>query len=208
MNPSQIVIKLVLDAVDQPLALDTFKQRLMIQKKVYLTQLTGLDLAYRSGWYLYGPYCRELTSDVFRAKEQIDDGEEDYKHETLAPFARKLTKRAKTIWADRPDNIDEDDWLELLASLHFLKHIAYMGRNARREFGDVWKALIDSKPRFKRRKADAQKAWEQLDRVGLLDNKCLTRRVMNEWPKQREMSTAARSSPIPSTETSVSANSK
>ena len=173
MNPSQIVLKLVLDAVDQALELENFEQRLTIQKKVYLTQLTGLDLAYRFGWYLHGPYSRELTSDAFRAKERIDDGEDDYKRETLAPFAKKLTKRAKTIWANKPDGIDEDDWLELLASLHFLKHIAYMGKNAKRNFDEVWKALIDSKPRFKRRKDDGRKAWEQLRRVGLLENKLL-----------------------------------
>jgi len=173
MNPSQIVLKLVLDAVEQPLDLDSFEQRLMIQKKVYLTQLTGLDLTYRFGWYLHGPYSRELTSDAFRSKEQIDDGEDDYKRETLAPFAKKLTKKAKTIWANRPDGIDEDDWLELLASLHFLKHIAYMGKNARLDFDDVWKALIDSKPRFKGRKADGRKVWAQLDKVGLLKQKVL-----------------------------------
>ncbi|MEK6797765.1 MAG: hypothetical protein AABZ12_02235 [Planctomycetota bacterium] len=173
MNPSQIVLKLVLDAVRQPLELDSFERRLMIQKKVYLTQLTGLDLAYRFGWYLHGPYCRELTNDAFRAKEQIDGGEDDYKRETLAPFARKLTGKAETIWANRPDGIDEDDWLELLASLHYLKHIAYMGRNARRDFDEIWQALIDSKPRFKGRKHDAQQAWQQLGRVGLLVNKVL-----------------------------------
>ena len=173
MYPSQIVLKLVLDAVDQPLELDSFNGRFMVQKRIYLTQLTGLDLAYRFGWYLHGPYSRELTRDAFRAKEQIDDEEDDYKRETLAPFAKKLTQKAKTIWANRPDNIDEDDWLELLASLHFLKHIAYMGKNARRDFGDVWKALIDSKARFRGRREEADQAWHRLEEMGLCDHKVL-----------------------------------
>ncbi len=174
MNPSQIVLKLVLDAVDQPLELDSFEQRLMIQKKVYLAQLTGLDLAYRFGWYLHGPYSRELTRDAFRLKEEMELGERDYETKQLAPFAHKRVQRAPRIWAKRPDGIDEGDWLELLASLHYLKHIAYMGKNARREFDDVWKALIDSKPRFKRRKGDGRKAWDQLGLVGLLKNKVLS----------------------------------
>lgn len=173
MSPSQILLKLVLDAVDQPLDLDTFEKRLMIQKKAYLTQLAGLDLFYRFRWYLHGPYCRELTSDAFRAQERIDDGEHDHKRETLAPFAKKLTRKAKTIWANKPDSIDDDDWLELLASLHFLKHIAYMGKGARRDFDDVYQALIDSKPRFKRRKSAAYLAWRQLGKVGLLRRKLL-----------------------------------
>lgn len=173
MNASQIALKLVLDAVDQELDLDTFEQRLMVQKKMYLTQLTGLDLAYRFGWYLYGPYSRELTSDAFRTKEQIDMRDEGYKGKHLAPFARKMARKAKTIWANRPDSIEEDDWLELLASLHYLKHIAYLGKNARREFGDIWKALIDSKPRLKGRKSAANIAWNQLGKVGLLKRKVL-----------------------------------
>ncbi len=173
MNASQIVLKLVLDAVDQDLDLDTFEQRLMVQKKVYLTQLTGLDLAYRFGWYLYGPYSRELTSDAFRTKEQIDMHDDDHTREVLAPFARKMARKARTIWANRPDSIEEDDWLELLASLHYLKHIAYMGKNAVREFDNIWKALIDSKPRFKGRKSPANMAWRQLGKVGLLKWKVL-----------------------------------
>lgn len=174
MGPSQIVLKLVLDAVGQSLMLDTFEQRLMIQKKVYLTQLTGLDLAYRFGWYLHGPYSRELTRDAFHLKEEIELGECDYKKKKLGPFAHMRVQQAPRIWAGKPGEIGEDDWLELLASLHYLKHIAYMGKDAHRDFDNVWKALIDSKPRFKGRKADGRKARAQLDRVGLLDNKVLS----------------------------------
>ncbi len=173
MNPSQIVLKLVLDAVKQPLELDTFEQRLTIQKKLYLTQLTGLDLAYRFGWYLHGPYSRELTRDAFRLKEEMELGERDFENETLGAFARKRVEQAPEIWANKPDGIGDDDWLELLASLHYLKHIAYMGKDARRDFDDVWKALIDSKPRFKGRKADGRMVWAQLDKVGLLKRKVL-----------------------------------
>ncbi|NOT01004.1 MAG: hypothetical protein HOP29_10285 [Phycisphaerales bacterium] len=173
MNSSQIVLKLVLDSIGQPVTLDTFDHRFTIQKKIYLTQLTGLDLAYRFGWYLRGPYSRELTRDAFRLNEEMELGERDYEKETLSPFARKRVQQAPQIWANKPDGIDEDDWLELLASLHYLKHIAYMGKDARREFDDVWQALIDSKPRFKGRKDDGRKVWEQLRRVGLLTNKVL-----------------------------------
>jgi hypothetical protein len=173
VNPSQIVLKLVLDAVDQMLELDSFDQRLMVQKKVYLTQLTGLDLAYRFGWYLHGPYSRELTRDAFRLKEEMELGERDFENETLSAYARKRVEQAPKIWANKPDGIGDDDWLELLASLHYLRHIAYMGKNARRDFDDVWKALIESKPRFKGRKDDGRRVWEQLHRLGLLRNKVL-----------------------------------
>ena len=48
-----------------------------------------------------------------------------------------------------------------------------MGRHARRDFDDVWKALIDSKPRFKGRKADGRTVWSQLSGLGLLERKVL-----------------------------------
>jgi hypothetical protein len=173
MNASRIVLKLVLDAVGQPLKLGTFDDRFMIQKKTYLTQLTGLDLSYRFGWYLRGPYSRELTRDAFRLKEQLDLGEEDYKGERLSPRAAKLAARAATIWGKTPPGIPDSDWLELLASLHFLKHIAYWPGGTPNDFDGILKGLVENKPRFKGRRADAQKAWDQLNRVGLLQHKLM-----------------------------------
>lgn len=173
MNASQIVLKLVLDAIEQPLNLSTFDDRFMIQKKTYLAQLTGADLAYRFGWYLRGPYSRELTRDAFRLKEQLDDGEEDYKQEQLSPRIAKLVKKAPSIWGHRPSGVTESDWLELLASLHYLKHIAYWPRGTPDGFVGVFKGLIDSKPRFKERKPDAKEAWGQLEQVGLISNKVM-----------------------------------
>ena len=100
-------------------------------------------------------------------------GERDHEKEKLSPFARKRVQRAPNIWANEPDGVGDDDWLELLASLHYLKHIAYMGKNARRDFDNVWKALIESKPRLKGRRSDARSAWKQLEKVGLLKSKVL-----------------------------------
>ena len=173
MNTSQVVLKLLLDAIGQPLKLDTFDDRFMIQKKTYLTQLTGIDLAYRFGWYLRGPYSRELTRDAFRLKEQLELGEEDYKGEQLSPAAAKRVARASQIWDKRPSGIAESDWLELLASLHYLKHIAYWPGGTPKDFDGIFKGLVDSKPRFKGRKADAQKAWDQLNRVGLVHHRVM-----------------------------------
>jgi hypothetical protein len=163
----------VLDHVGQPARVDAFEDRFMIQKKVYLARLTELDLGYRFGWYLRGPYCRELTYDVYRLTEQLELGDEDYKGEELSPRAARLAGRAREIWAGRPEGISEADWLELLASLHYLKHIAYWPRGTPQDFDGIFKGLVDSKPRFKGRKADARKAWGHLEKVGLLKQKVL-----------------------------------
>lgn len=173
MTPSQIELKLVLDAVGQELSLDTFPARLRIQKKLYLAQLTGLDLGYRFSWYLHGPYCRELTSDAFRLVEQIREGVRTQEARQLSPMARTLSAKATTIWRGGPPELAEDDWLELLASLHYLRHISFWPQARGRDFDDVFAALVESKPRFAGRKADASLAWERLDQVGLIQWKVL-----------------------------------
>lgn len=175
MSPSQIVLKLVLDTIGQPVKLDTFDDRFMIQKKIFLTQLTGLDLLYRFGWYLRGPYSRELTADVFSLKAQMELGDEDYRREQLAPEVAQLASKAPTIWANRPANITESDWLELLASLHYLKHIAWWPKGKTpTDFDGAFRGLVESKPRFADRKADAYVAWGQLANVGLVESRVMS----------------------------------
>lgn len=175
MSPSDIVLKLVHDAlVGGEVRVDTFRDRLVVQKKFYLGQLTGLDLGYRFAWYLHGPYCRQLTADIFRLKEQLDSGDHAYEGAQLGVEARRRLDRAREIWEGRPADIDEDDWLELLASLHYLKHIAYWpAGGGPRDFDGVFRALAESKPRFANRRADAQHAWRRLDEVGLVESKLL-----------------------------------
>jgi len=173
MTSSQVVLKLVLDAIDQPLELDAFEKRLKLQKRIYLTQLTGLDLGYRFSWYLHGPYCRELTSDAFRLQELARDGVRGVEGKTLNAIARRLASSATSIWCDAPAGMGDDDWLELLASLHYLKHISYWPSDQPRGFDAVFEALVDSKPRFKARRDDAQRAWQRLEKVGLTDQKVL-----------------------------------
>jgi hypothetical protein len=173
MTPSQVVLKLFLDELGVPLELDSFTKRLLVQKKTYLSQLTGFDLRYRFAWYVHGPYCRQLTYDVFRLKEDIDEGDRDYERETLNPLAKRLLATARTFWANQPNHITESDWLELLPSLHFVRHIAYNAEKSPREFPAAFQTVVDCKPKFAGREEDAKLAWEQLRRVGLIENKVL-----------------------------------
>lgn len=173
MTPSQVVLKLFLDEVGVPLDLSTFDKRLLIQKKTYLAQLTGFDLRYRFAWYVHGPYSRQLTCDVFRLREEVEEEDRDYEGMSLSLLARKLTTTAKTFWDNRPPHISECDWLELLASLHYVRHIAYNSGQTPRDFADAFKTVVACKPKFTGREADARAAWEQLQRVGLIARKIL-----------------------------------
>jgi uncharacterized protein YwgA len=173
MTPSQVALKLFLDEIGVPLEVDTFAKRLLIQKKTYLSQLTGFDLRYRFAWYVHGPYSRQLTYDVFRLKEEAAEVEREYEGQTLNPLAKKLVATATTFWANKPTTVSESDWLELLASLHYVRHIAYNARGTPRDFADAFQTVVACKPKFVGREPDAQATWDQLQRLGLITNKVL-----------------------------------
>jgi len=174
MNAARKELALILEHLTVPIDLQTFSNRLNVQKKVYLAQIAGTDLGYRFGWYIRGPYSTDLTQDAFTLKDEIASGEADHKAFQLAPKVTKALDTAKKIWDSPPKSTDNDDWLELLASLHYLKHIAYRPHGAKRDFDEVFELLIQSKPQFKKRKEEARAAWKRLDDFGLVRAKTLS----------------------------------
>lgn len=175
MTPARIELKLTLAEVGIPNpTLDSFSERLNVQKKVYLTQLMGYDLGYRYGWYLRGPYCRELTVDAFTLKDELASGERDHEQYALSEEAVEKIEMAERLWATPPGlGVTRDQWLELLASVHYLKHIAYFPRAAAKDFEAVFKALTAAKPQFKDKREDVRKAWDRLNEFGLIAAKTL-----------------------------------
>lgn len=174
MNTARKELALVLEYLGVPINLQTFSNRLNVQKKVYLAQIAAIDLGYRYGWYIRGPYSPSLTQDAFTLKDEIASGDTEYKGFQLAPKVTKALDHAKKLW-EMPQNFagSNDDWLELLASLHYLRHIAYRPHGAKRDFDEVFDLLIQSKPKFRNRQEEARIAWKRLDELGLVRAKTL-----------------------------------
>ena len=174
MNPSRIELKLVLDQLAVPVELDTFSRRFNVQKKVYLAQVHGIDLGYRFGWYLHGPYCQELTADAFTLQDEITEGDNEHEQYGLRSAVVGHLKQAQQLF-DVPDNCDisSGKWLELLASLHYLQHIVYRPKK-QRDFESAFQLLIRSKPHFSEKKEQARMAWQRLDDNGLIQAKALS----------------------------------
>ena len=63
MDRQQIGVKLTIDGLKLPFKVDSFEDRLIMQKAVYLAQAGGVNLGYYYHWYLYGPYSPSLHSD-------------------------------------------------------------------------------------------------------------------------------------------------
>ncbi len=175
MNSARIALKLALDAVDIPIRLDTFSHRLQLQKKIYLVQVSGLDLGYRFSWYLRGPYSTGLAADAFALQDDIELGDDEWRQFDLAEPERGRLKATREMF-ECPVQFGEstDDWLELLTSLHYLRHIAYHAKGASREFADIFELLASHKPKLRDKRVQTEQAWGCLESVGLIASKTLS----------------------------------
>jgi uncharacterized protein YwgA len=172
VDHSRILLKLILGelGMDKP-QLDSFTDRLCVQKYVYLTQVVGLGLGYRYNWYLRGPYSPALTQDAFALPEEIQSGEDDFEDYELTDEARSNMECVKAL-AKLPKDIDVavPAWLEVLASIHYLQNIAYWPvKSPTKE--EVISKLIEAKPQFVDRPEVIEAAWARLSELQFRERK-------------------------------------
>ncbi|MBX5446519.1 hypothetical protein [Sphaerobacter sp.] len=124
MDPRLIALELFLTELDIPVKINSLGDRKRVQKAVYLGQLTGVDLGYRFGWYLMGPYSPALTRDYYALAESLESDESELAGKRLHPSVSQRLRRIRQL-LDVPSEIPllQEDWLELLASYHFLRHV-------------------------------------------------------------------------------------
>jgi len=121
MDRRQIAAVLTLKRLGVKFKLETFIDRLIAQKAIYLAQTVGADLGYFYGWYLRGPYCPALTEDLFGAV--ASDAARDIKRSrwTLDErTAQRLDHLSGVVGVKGGDKETLARRLELLASVHFL----------------------------------------------------------------------------------------
>ena len=112
--------------------------------------------------------------DAFTLRDELAAGEKDFKGFKFSPQSTERIEKAERLW-DVPSglSVHNDQWLELLASIHYLKHIAYWPKDSNKEFEAIFKSLIEAKPQFANAKAAAQRAWDRLNEFGLIVAKTL-----------------------------------
>ncbi|GMT42028.1 MAG: hypothetical protein IEMM0002_0439 [bacterium] len=127
MEPRLIVIKLFLKELDIPSEIRTVDDRKKIQKAIYLGQLSGVDLGYRFSWYLMGPYCPDLSKEYYSLVEAIESGDKGYKEMRIVPSLGKKLRKIRPLLSvpeDVKKKLKQEEWLELVSSLHFLIKIS------------------------------------------------------------------------------------
>ncbi len=126
MKTSLVALKLVLEELGVPAEIATLDDRKKVQKAVYLGQITGVELGYRFSWYILGPYSSELARDYYALAASLEIGEDvpdaKLREETKQRLARVLPLMTMPAGVD----LEQEDWLELLASLHYLRTVSHL----------------------------------------------------------------------------------
>ena len=122
MTAKQIALKLILDKLGVDHKIEDVQERKSIQKAIYMGQIVGADLGYNYGWYVMGPYSNQLARDYYDLNFALETGDEDYKERFLPPAVDKNLANLKPLF-DVPEgcSLNQGDWLELIASYHFLR---------------------------------------------------------------------------------------
>ena len=98
--------------------METFDDRLILQKTIYLMQSFDLYVGYDFSWYIRGPYSTQLTKDGFDLRDQFDQiaNEGRFKEDDAEMRFQQFMKFIG-------DKKNDPDWLEITASIHFLKEV-------------------------------------------------------------------------------------
>jgi uncharacterized protein YwgA len=136
-------------------SVETFKNRLVLQKTVYLLQAFGIYLGYQFHWYLRGPYSTQLTKDVFSL-------ESDWLRYNQVKFADEATeRRLQQFFAFIGDHKRDDLWLETVASAHFLARV-----HGEKDTSAIFQKIKAKQPHVTRKLYE--ECWAKLEREQLL----------------------------------------
>lgn len=121
IRPSAVNLGYILRSIPHSsFKMDTFNDRLRLQKLVYMVEAFGVYLGYDYSWYLRGPYCTSLARAGFEL-EQIDHKIPDLaRAKFMYPEVQKKFNRAIKFIAAIMNGPDDLTRLEIASSLHLL----------------------------------------------------------------------------------------
>ena len=97
---------------------DTFDERIICQKKIYLLEMLGTNMGYSYNWYLRGPYSPSLANYVYSNLDILLDTDfRDYKISEVVENNINLINGLQEVI---PNGFSTSSWFELLASLVYI----------------------------------------------------------------------------------------
>ena len=124
---------------------DTFDDRLICQKKVYLLQALGTDLGYSYNWYVHGPYSPSLTNYVYNNLDILKSN--DFSRYHLSQTAKDNIGKVNSLLKDKRDDFEVASWYELLASLLYI-HKNSKSWKVAENTDALYSELIKQKPQY------------------------------------------------------------
>lgn len=138
-------------------SMDDFEGRLALQKTIRLLQAFGVDLGYRFGWYLHGPYCKALFKDGHEAHRVVDEIPR-----VDVSFEGEETQRYYVQFKEFMQDKEHDPArLEIGASICHLA-AAGIGKD------DILKVVEEKSPEFSH--AQCMSMWDELEKCGVVDD--------------------------------------
>ena len=127
MQPKLAVLNSVLAALGVEPKIDTVADRKRLQKAVYLGQvIAGVNLGYRFGWYLKGPYSRSLAKDYYDLAEALAVGDHPNGYGLRSEDQVRALKAASGLFrVPQGVNLSDADWLELVGSIDYLRRVSH-----------------------------------------------------------------------------------
>ena len=124
---------------------DSFADRLISQKKIYLLQSLGTDLGYTYNWYVRGPYSPSLTTYLYANLDVLASN--DFSDYELAEEARKNIESVNDLENDKRQDFSTASWYELLASLLYIYKNKKSWKTDEQEHA-VCSTLVQYKPQY------------------------------------------------------------
>ena len=124
---------------------ESFEDRLICQKKIYLLQSLGTDLGYTYNWYVRGPYSPSLTNYVYNNLEVLSSN--DFSGYSLSSSAENNIDMVNSLLEDKRADFGIASWYD-------------EGDNA------LFGALIKQKPQFN--KEQCAYAFDTLRKKGFI----------------------------------------
>lgn len=124
---------------------ETFEERLICQKKIYLLQSLGTDLGYSYNWYVRGPYAPALTNYVYNNIDVLSSN--DFSSYKLSKAAEENVNKVNELVEGKPSDMTVASWYELLASLLYIDNNKESWKIDNQE-KSLFKKLMKFKPQY------------------------------------------------------------
>lgn len=152
MNP--LTLAGVLKRVYSSFSMESFNNRLKLQKFVYLLKAFGINLGYNFNFYIYGPYSTQLMIDGYQVTEFGRTPEVKFEPELEEKF-----NKFKEFYKNHREDIE---WLEIAASVHLLKQLGL-------SYNEIINKIKNKRPELNDKETQINKIIEELKEVSLIE---------------------------------------